>query len=1023
MTDLGPDDFSEFFRAVHGVSPFPWQQHLAKKVLKDGRWPSVIDLPTAAGKTAVIDIAIFHLACEADRGEARSAPMRMVFVIDRRIVVDAAFDRARKIAERLRTARDGVLVRIRDRLGLLAGPGAPPLTSVRLRGGVPQERDWARSTAQPLVVVSTVDQAGSRLLFRGYGVSPGMLPVHAGLLGSDALWFLDEVHLSRPFEETLATISEGHVRQMISKVGRLAPFAVVRLSATPGGDRPPDAFPETGFDLRNNAPVSFLRRMDARKPTDLVEAHGDYPGIFAFHALRFAGLSVSAPEDSDKTRKRTKVTDPKECGDIALPPVVRRVAVVVNRVDLARLVFERIVAQSGEEAQVALLIGRIRPLDRERLLSRIEPFFANEGRPMPAKPLILVATQTIEAGADLDVDALVTEVAPLDCLRQRFGRLDRLGLRGTSPGVIIYPPGHPPSVEGKSDSPWVPIRRIYGEAAWRTSKFLSGLGSGLDLGVGPFQHHLDKLTAGGPSGLLDLLAPQLHAPVLLPPYADMWAMTRPAPATSPEVSLFLHGPETSPDVEIVWRADIDLDDTDAALLSLDLCPPSSLEALSVPIWVARRWLEGQIMASGAADVPERGAPDTDIEPRSQHRMVLRWRAGKWKVDSVKELIPGDLVVIPSAFGGCDAWGWNPESPVEAADLGTEANYVQRARGVLRITPTTLQNAWIQEGGNDTESKAGECWAQISMFIEQQGDDIDSATLCRFLQEGDRVPPRWRNLLAAMDGHHLTLQFYHEGDRGRGFILLAEDPLESGLLSGEGEVNEDGVESITGQEDSSSIGAEVTLSDHHSHVAERAKDLSVRSGLSEAMVNLVTLAGSLHDLGKADPRFQADLRGASTLLARDPELAAALLPVGELIAKSATLSAPRQWMISMRRASPEGFRHEALSVALAEKHMDVIKLQNADRDLVLWLIGTHHGYGRPFFPPYEDPLPQTEVTVTGDGWSVTGKATDAPIRLDQGWFDRVLRLNRQYGPWELARLEAILRLADHAASALERRRSA
>jgi len=98
---------------------------------------------------------------------------------------------------------------------------------------------------------------------------------------------------------------------------------------------------------------------------------------------------------------------------------------------------------------------------------------------------------------------------------------------------------------------------------------------------------------------------------------------------------------------------------------------------------------------------------------------------------------------------------------------------------------------------------------------------------------------------------------------------------------------------------------------------------------------------------------------------------------------------------------------------------VVKLPEGDRDLVLWLIGTHHGFGRPFFPPCEEPLPQMEVRVDGNGWSVTGYGGDAPIKLDQGWFERSQRLNRRYGPWELARLEAMLRLADHAASASER----
>jgi len=187
MSGLGVDDFPAFFEAVHGCSAFPWQERLARKVVGSGEWPPLLDLPTASGKTATIDVAVFHLACESRKAAERSAPMRILFVIDRRIVVDEAFGRARRIAEKLRSGTDGVLLKVKQRLSQLSGDLSRPLDLVRLRGGVPQERDWARSPAQPLVAVSTVDQVGSRLLFRGYGVSPRMWPVDAALVGTDAL--------------------------------------------------------------------------------------------------------------------------------------------------------------------------------------------------------------------------------------------------------------------------------------------------------------------------------------------------------------------------------------------------------------------------------------------------------------------------------------------------------------------------------------------------------------------------------------------------------------------------------------------------------------------------------------------------------------------------------------------------------------------------------------------------------------------------------------------------------------------
>ena len=78
-------DFTAFFRAIHEVDPFPWQQELARQVVSERRWPEVLDLPTGSGKTAVIDVAVFAQAVDAARPpQERLAPRRTVFVVDRR---------------------------------------------------------------------------------------------------------------------------------------------------------------------------------------------------------------------------------------------------------------------------------------------------------------------------------------------------------------------------------------------------------------------------------------------------------------------------------------------------------------------------------------------------------------------------------------------------------------------------------------------------------------------------------------------------------------------------------------------------------------------------------------------------------------------------------------------------------------------------------------------------------------------------------------------------------------------------
>src|SRR5262249_36878797 len=101
---LRADEFSAFFHAVHGYDPFPWQMQLAKRVFTDG-WPEKpLDAPTSAGKTATIEIAIFHLALDANHGSKRRAPVRILFVVDRRLIVDDAYERAKRIAEKLASA-------------------------------------------------------------------------------------------------------------------------------------------------------------------------------------------------------------------------------------------------------------------------------------------------------------------------------------------------------------------------------------------------------------------------------------------------------------------------------------------------------------------------------------------------------------------------------------------------------------------------------------------------------------------------------------------------------------------------------------------------------------------------------------------------------------------------------------------------------------------------------------------------------------------------------------------------------
>src|SRR5208337_2637450 len=146
-------------------------------------------LPTASGKTACLDVAVYALAAQSRRmipAEPRTAPRRIFYVVDRRVIVDEAFDRARKLADKLHMAEKGILREVADQLRDLGG-GNSPLACFQLRGGMYRSDAWAKSPTQPTIVASTVDQLGSRLLFRAYGRSFKAWPIQAGLTGNDVL--------------------------------------------------------------------------------------------------------------------------------------------------------------------------------------------------------------------------------------------------------------------------------------------------------------------------------------------------------------------------------------------------------------------------------------------------------------------------------------------------------------------------------------------------------------------------------------------------------------------------------------------------------------------------------------------------------------------------------------------------------------------------------------------------------------------------------------------------------------------
>jgi CRISPR-associated endonuclease/helicase Cas3 len=230
---LEVQQFVTYFRELWSCDLFPWQ-HLLAVLVCNCEWPATIDLPTASGKTACLDIAVFALAVQArNTPSERTIGPRIFYVVDRRVIADEAHHRARDLVYRLRDATPGSVLRVvADALQLLSNDdGAPPLDVAILRGGNYRDNRWARSISQPTVITSTIDQVGSRLLLRGYGLSPSARPLHAALTAHDSLLLLDEAQLSQPFAQTLDAIRGYRGSTWAVKPVR-APFNVAAMTAT-----------------------------------------------------------------------------------------------------------------------------------------------------------------------------------------------------------------------------------------------------------------------------------------------------------------------------------------------------------------------------------------------------------------------------------------------------------------------------------------------------------------------------------------------------------------------------------------------------------------------------------------------------------------------------------------------------------------------------------------------------------------------------------------------------------------------
>ena len=933
---LLPDcpSFREWYYAIHKRDPFPWQQRLADQVHDEQNWPSLVGVPTGLGKTNCLDIAIWMLASQADKHPTiRTAPTRIWWVVNRRLLVDDVFAHAERVADCLAEATEGPLAYMATRLRYIAGyPDANPLEVIKLRGEA--ETDRPSTPSQPSVICSTIPMFGSRVLFRGYGTSRSLRPIDAALAYTDSLVIIDEAHLAVHLQKMMSGLKSLDTSEVhVLPEGRNSP-TVVALTAT--GD--PDGY---RFDLNTDDRhhPEITKRINANKP---------------IHLLKFGKATT------DSKRINVISSSVKFLLEDTAPGVT---LVFVNRPHIARGVAKKLRSRPQFKDNIIVATGQIRGYEAKRITDRILAEARSGHNIIREQHLIIVTTQTLEVGADVDADYLITESCGVRALTQRLGRLNRLGDRPHAKGIYIYTPAQ------KKTGLW-PVYGAEPSAVWEK-----------------LQYHSDNVEyqsppAGQSRGIVHLhpdvisrvLGEADDQPERTPTVASgilwEWIKTSTPPAEEAPVNPYFAGiDDPNKRLRVAWRSHI----------------PTPKNNKKQKLWPRVRGIETvEILVKDAEEVIS-GLGDDQWCLLNQDAVTVDAHS------SGTGLHPGNTIILRSDVGKLDEDGhWDPDVNEHVLDVSILSAGLPVASGVVELLY-----------GNQLPKNVKSASDSLIGSVTQRDKDAISEFANRLLGYLSTQVP---SLISADNWEH-TINSIRAGLNKRvslgeyGVVIpynaVARLPIDA---SDSERVN------ISDEHDERSISVtSVGLGQHGEDTAGWATNILRSVGVvSEDLVYVTAEAARLHDVGKSDMRFQRQMRNRHTETD------------GILLAKS---NVPRyQWERNRVKAGwTKGGRHEELSLRIIQEWLLQTHQEPSlgDEQLLQHLIVAHHGYGRPFIVPVEDNTYTPQLTYTINGTHVT--VTPDLSVADWAQPERFNELNLRYGPWGLALLESIVRQADHNAS--------
>lgn len=787
-----------------GWSPFRWQVRLLINWLLAGKLPISVDIPTGLGKTSVMALWLIALA------EGAQLPRRLVYVVDRRAVVD----QATRFAERLKRNLPPDMA---NRLGF--GDDSDGLPISTLRGGFADNRDWLEDPSKPAIIVGTIDMIGSRLLFEGYGVSRKMRPYHAGLLGVDSLILLDEAHLCPPFESLLRQIVKHRDRDFGAERASSAytpPFRLMSLSATVRDHKSSSEASAFKLEVEDHEEPEIFRRLNADKRLSLVELSDAQALVdsLASRALEL-GYGNGKPSrvlvccDSRKDALAVKEHIDKECK--------RR---------------RRAGERTGDFTS-NLLVGERRVYEREELESWLgDEGFLGGASNRASKPTFLIATSAGEVGVDLDADHLVCDLVAYERMIQRLGRVNRRGGDARIAMVDVFWV----KLELKANASKVEVEK-HNERVSMIERRLAPLcilPKGEDGRRLASPAAVTELKAAKPKLVQQATTRAPLHPALCRPLLDAWAMTSLEEHSGrPEVAPWLRGWEEDdePQTTVAWRSHLPNADTerDAAVLLktaseyFQTAPIHATEKLEASSSRVFDWLIKRVQRVAKRQVADKLAISDE-----QVCVFLLDHAGQ----CVKSASFGELERLTK-----------PAKDLKRADMRAKRDWKERhLLGKILVVDTRIGG--IANGMLDNAAEVAIAADSDKVWQGRREDESGNGDrpLIKFQvmrvaakesDEGFDLPPQplhWRYVRT----------FETNGD---------EDGPTQGLavLKWHDHSEDENSRSV--------LSKPQLLHEHADQVAARVRDIAERLNMSKCEVEALVVAAGLHDDGKAAKRWQ------------------------------------------------------------------------------------------------------------------------------------------------------------------------